>query len=502
MKKHDTFKMTVPNDVLYLPIVQLCVREISKKFGFDDGDIYKIELGIEETFMNVIEHAFEENEDSTFDIICERIPKGIDIIVKEQGMPFDPNRLPHYTLATDIDTASASGLGIYLTKEAFNEVSFRNLGPKGKETHLVKYLKSANIAGYFTDSEQEDEKEIPETSPLITGKIDYDIRCMKPEEAIEVSKCAYKTHGYTIYDDSMYYPEQLVELNETGMMASAIAVTKDNVFMGHAALVYPYPGARIAELNFLFVNPEYRGQCCIDRLTTFLMETAEERGLSGLYFFAVTNHIYSQRPMVKFGFVNCGVMLATNPATILFKGVDGDASQRISCTTGFKYIKKPEVLVLYSPRHHLNMIEKIYGWMGVGHDYKSPDFSGLVFKEEHSEIETIVHTLEDSAVIMVVSYGSNIAKEIKTIVRDLCIKQIACIMLVLSLEDPLTYFLTLEFEKTGFFFSGILPQTMIGDALILQYLNNVAFDYEKLKIYTDYSKDILAYIKSCDPNRG
>jgi serine/threonine-protein kinase RsbW len=84
----------------------------------------------------------------------------------------------------------------------------------------------------------------------------------------------------------------------------------------------------------------------------------------------------------------------------------------------------------------------------------------------------------------------------------MCIKQIACITLVLSLEDPLTYFLTSEFEKTGFFFSGIIPQTMIGDALILQYLNNVAIDYGKVKVYTDYSKDILAYIKSCDPNRG
>ena len=114
MKKHDTFKMTVPNDVSYLPIVQLCVREVSKKFGFDDSDIYKIELGLEETFMNVIEHAFEKGEENAFDIICKRIPRGIDIIVKEQGIPFDPNRLPHYTLATDIDTASASGLGIYL----------------------------------------------------------------------------------------------------------------------------------------------------------------------------------------------------------------------------------------------------------------------------------------------------------------------------------------------------------------------------------------------------
>jgi len=325
---------------------------------------------------------------------------------------------------------------------------------------------------------------------------------MRPEEAIEVSKGAYRTHGYTIYDDSIYYPEQIVELNETGMMVSAVAVTKDNVFMGHCALVYPYPDARIAEMNFLFVNPEYRGQDCIDKFTIFMVTTAREQGLSGLYFFAVTNHIYSQRPNVKYGYVNCGVILAVSPATIVFKGVEGDTSQRISCTTGFLYLKKPETLTLYPPRHHLKMIEEIYGWMGAGNDYKSPDFPEPVFKEEHSIIETIAHEKEGNTTVLISSYGSNILKEIKALTRDMCIKQIACITLVLSLEDPLTYFLTSEFEKTGFFFSGIMPQTMIGDALILQYLNNVAIDYGKVKVYTDYSKDILAYIKSCDPNRG
>jgi len=285
MKKYDTFKITVPNDASYLPIVQLCIREVSKKFGFDESDILKIELGFEEIFMNVIEHTFEKDEENVFDIICKQNPRGIEIIVKEQGMPFDPNRAPHYVPAADIDTASVSGLDIYLTQKVFDKVSFHNLGPRGKETHLIKYLTNANIEQYLIDSEVTDEKASHETLPVITGKIDYEVRCMKPEEAIEVSRCAYRTHRYTIYDDSIYYPEQIVELNRTGMMISAVAVTKENTIMGHGALVYPYPGAKIAEFNFLFVNPEYRGKGCTDRFTSFLIASAKERGLAGVYFF-------------------------------------------------------------------------------------------------------------------------------------------------------------------------------------------------------------------------
>ncbi|HOE16472.1 MAG TPA: GNAT family N-acetyltransferase [Syntrophorhabdaceae bacterium] len=502
MKKYGTFKITVPNDASYLTIVQLCAREVAKKFGFDEDNIKKIELGLEETFMNVIEHAFETNEENVFDIIYKQNPRGIEVIVKEQGMPFDPNRIPRYMPAKDIDTASVSGLGIYLTQKVFDKVSFHNLGPQGKETHLMKYLKSAHVTGHLTDSEMIDEKETLETLPVTTGKIDYDIRRMKPEEAIEVSRCAYKTHRYTIYDDSIYYPEQIVELNRTGMMISAVAVTKENAFMGHGALVCPYPGAKIAELSFLFVNPEYRGQGCVDKFTSFLIAIAKEQGLSGLYFFAVTNHVYSQKPMVKYGFVNCGVMLAVSRATMVFKGVDGDTSQRISNTIGFLYLKKSEILTLYPPRHHRKMIEKIYGCMKTKHNYRSPDFPEPVFKEKCSVTETIAYEKDGNAAILIYKYGPNILKETRVIVRDLCIKQIASITLVFSLEDPLTYFLTSDFERMGFFFSGILPHTIIGDALLLQYLNNVPFDYDKVQIHTDNGKDILAYIKTCDPNRG
>jgi serine/threonine-protein kinase RsbW len=76
---------------------------------------------------------------------------------------------------------------------------------------------------------------------------------------------------------------------------------------------------------------------------------------------------------------------------------------------------------------------------------------------------------------------------------------VAAIDLFLPLQDPLTYFLTEELEKLGFFFAGIEPETFIGEALILQYLNNIDLDYEKVQVYTDMARDILAHIKKHDP---
>jgi serine/threonine-protein kinase RsbW len=84
-------------------------------------------------------------------------------------------------------------------------------------------------------------------------------------------------------------------------------------------------------------------------------------------------------------------------------------------------------------------------------------------------------------------------------VRDLCLKHVAAIQLFLPLTDPLTYSLTEEFEAMEFFFSGILPMSCVGDSLILQYLNDVVIDYDKIVLYTDLAKEIRDYVKSHDP---
>ena len=61
--------------------------------------------------------------------------------------------------------------------------------------------------------------------------------------------------------------------------------------------------------------------------------------------------------------------------------------------------------------------------------------------------------------------------------------------------------MTAEFEKMGFFFAGILPLALVGDALILQYLNNVRIDYDKIVLYTEEARQIRDYVREMDPNR-
>lgn len=496
----DCIRLTVPGHLSYLAVCQSCAREFARKIGFAGRALSDIELSVEEAVSNVVRHAFDPQDAETFDLICSRIPLGLMISIKEKGMPFDPARLPEYDPAALGDDAPAAGLGLFLMKKAMDEVSFRNLGAGGKETRMVKYLAAKNIRQYFSADELRPHGDAATAQAERPRKIDYDVRLLRPEEAIEVSKCAYKSHGYTFFDDHIYYPERIVELNRTGEMVSAVGVTDGGVFMGHAALVYPTPAARIAEWTFGFVNPEFRGQGFLKRSYDFLVDLHKPRPLSGLYSYCVTNHDISQKTVAKFGIGDCGILLATSPATWQFKGMDSDTSQRMSVVLSFKYLAGPEPLTLYAPPQHRAMIERLYGHIGGRPRFAEPGPDQALPRPAASVIDTAVNMSEGCADIMLRSCGSQAARELRALVHELCLKQIATLNLFVSLEDPAAFSLAAEFEQLGFFFAGVLPCSEIGDALILQYLNNVPLDYGKLRLHTDMAREILAYIRARDPN--
>jgi len=497
-QKKDVLKLSIPGKLPYFPIARLFVQETAGMFGFEGDDLYKIVLAMEEAVTNVMKHAFEDDEHDTIDILCERVPLGMKIIIREKGIPFDPEQLPEYTPAVDLESISTSGMGIFLMRESMDEVSFHNLGMDGKETHLVKYLPVKNIEEYLTGEEMKQEKVAP--AEPIKGKIDYDVRRMNHSEAIEISRCAYKSHGYTFFDDHIYYPDRLIELNKSEQMISAVAITRENVFMGHAALMYPSPKDRIAELTFIFVNREYRGQGCMVKLSDFLFNCPKIYTLDGIYVYSVTNHEFTQRGVRGFGIHDCGLLLASSPETWVFKGIAGENPQRISVALSFKYLSKPEPLKLYPPPHHLDMIRILYDHIAArDHCFSTPENPETAFSNETAVIGTELMTTENCAEIHVFRYGANILRETKKIVRDLCLKHVAAIQLFLPLQDPMTYLLTEEFESMGFFFSGILPMSRVGDSLILQYLNNVVIDYDKIVLHTALAKEIREYIRSRDP---
>jgi serine/threonine-protein kinase RsbW len=500
MAQNDILKLAVPNKMSYLAVIQQFVHECAHQFGFHASEIARIELAVEEAVINVIQHAFEPGEHSSFDVICEQVPFGIEVRIKDKGIPFDPTQVASYDPTTLSEESPAKGLGTFLMKESVDKVTYVNLGMEGKEIRLLKHIPQKNIQEYFPAADLEVEA-APPPPQIIQEKIPYDVRRMRPEEAIQVSRCAYKSHGYTFFASDIYYPERIVELNHTEELISVVAATKDNVFMGHAALHYPRVGARIAEFTYVFVNIEYRGQGCMTRLAGTLFGMEKKYPLAGLYVNSVTNHLFTQKVIVKYGINDCGIYLAASPGSWVFKGISEESKQRLSVVLSFKYLEPAPQLVLFPPEAHRAIVEKIYRNIGAENNvYQTPTAAGASVTQAQTVLRTEVFVSENCAEIWIDQYGQDFEHQARATLMDLRVKQVGAIYIYLSLEKPQTYALAAELEKLGFFFCGVLPRTDIGDTLILQYLNNVALDYSQIQVLTDMGKELMAYIRQRDPN--
>ena len=93
------------------------------------------------------------------------------------------------------------------------------------------------------------------------------------------------------------------------------------------------------------------------------------------------------------------------------------------------------------------------------------------------------------------------SQEVKARLKEFCLKHIEVIQIYCNLGDPLSYYMIPEFERLGYFFVGIKPASTLGDALILHYFNNVAMDYDRIKLASPIGEELRSYVRKHDPNQ-
>ncbi|HEY3276079.1 MAG TPA: GNAT family N-acetyltransferase [Syntrophorhabdaceae bacterium] len=492
--------LAVPNDLGYLPAIQAYAGEIAKKLGFSPSDTAKIILALEEAVVNVVEHAFEAGEKESYEVIFEPVTAGVRIIIKDKGMPFDPSMVPEYATPVDVDQVP-TGLGSHLMKTSVDEFEFHNLGREGKEIHLIKFLPFKSVvdlheASQLTRYEPEKEK--------VEEKKAYELRSMLLSESLEVSRLFYRAYGYSYGIESIYYPDRFTRLHEDGTIASVVTVA-DGEVVGHVALVKEHRESIIAEAAMAVVRPDFRGQGCQNGMLSALVDKAHEIGLAAIFSKAVTNHPYAQKAGQKAGFKRCALVLGLIPADRSFKGIHAALSQRETVIYGFMPLKNPQGITIYPPPQHAEFIEYLYHNLGLDRTMgtsPAPEAVNAGAGDGTSKITTTVVSTYNRAIITIERYGEHIADEVKVILKDLCLKKIDQITFYLPLENPATPSMCGEFEKLGFFFGGVLPFYDLGDALILQYLNNVSIDYSRIQVASEAAEKIVAYIKARDPNQN
>ena len=474
-------RVTVTIDAGLLPVVVDFVRRVAHRLGLRDRAAERLDRAVETVCRNVIEHAFEASEEGRYDVEVLRRPGLVVIAVEDRGLPFD------YAPLRD---AGDTALPEMLHHSFADEVRFINLGRGGNRVELIKHLPHGDVREELPEAEHHRVMD----APAAPEDARFEIRMMRPEESAELSRCVYRSYGYSYDWDYVYYPDRIRELQEGGLMRSCVAVTPEGEFVGHLAAKVERPDSPVAEAGQAVVDPRFRGHRLFERMKTFLAQRANEWGMYGLYSEATAVHPYSQRGNLKLGARETGFLLGYIPASVSYKEIGEDREGRRGSVALF-YMRtrdEPERAV-YPPEEYREAVRRVVEHNELRRTVEnSPDAEAA----PSSRMNVNVRRDHNLAFLQVEEPGADLRELVQARLRELRLHGVDCAYVDLPLSHPATSRAGAGLEDLGFFFGGIIPEVgpTGGDVLRLQYLNEVEIKVEDVHTASNFGEELVELI--------
>ena len=487
--------ISIPNDIKLINIVMVGAISYAQSLGFGEKECNHIELTLEEVLSNVIKYNYMPGQSENIDIYVETTTLGIGIRIKSKGVPLDIDAIKTFEKVKpeDILNHDAHGLGSLLIKSFADEVVYTNKGKEGEEVWIEKYLPYSRI---------NHEENIPPVSLAKVEeatKVDFYIRRIKPEESPVISRLAYYAYNLSYIYEHIYYPERVKQLNYTNELMSYVAVNKANEeIVGHCAFMQD-KFSDLSEMAVAFVNPAYRGSGCLKELSKFQITDIENLGYTGVCVNAVTAHIYSQKAAFGLGLKESALYISRLTA-MKMNNINEDNIARDSLLYMCRYFNISRCEKVFVPYHHHEMIAKIFSNIGIEVQlYETATAGSNNITDKMSVIETTGDAYS-CVHIFVKQFGNDILRNVNKSLKTSCINRVETIYIYLPLDCPETSFLCNDFETMGFFFGGLQPGKEGKTWLLLQYLNNQKYEYDKLHFCSAFGEELMQYIKKYDPN--
>ncbi|MBN8726528.1 MAG: GNAT family N-acetyltransferase [Xanthomonadales bacterium] len=479
-------RLTLGNEAHSAALACALARAFAAQLGFGEAELGAIELGLEEAVSNVVRHAFPADERHDFELLLQATPLGLEILIRDQGLPFDPTRVPDYDPAAAPDTQMRAGLGMHLMRQAFDAVEYRNLGRGGKETRLLRHRDLVPIG----------ERRLPAAAEPPAEEVS-EIRLLRPDDALEVARLIHEAYGYSYPYEHIYFPERIAALNAAGELCSALALTPSGRIAGHAALVIDAVAPERAELAIVVTRMHYRGQGVARRIGEFLVECARERGLRMLFTHAVTAHPYTQQFMHQLGFRDTALLPGHAPASLRFRKIADALGQRESCMYAVRYLDQScrGERVATLPAAHREPIRSIYAGLGIPLREVEPAAPPAL--PPRADINVAVHGGLELAQLRLERWGADALEVLRARLAAFRRERMAVVELGLPLCDALTAERCAEVEALGFVFSGVIPgATPEEDRLAFDFVADPGFDYDAPRIWSELGQRLREHVRA------
>ena len=136
----EELSLTITNARDELALIAEEVEAVADREDWAFDLVFKVNLVLEEIVINVIEHGFDEGDESRrCDIDLNSDADAITIVVSDRGKPFDPlTEAPEADVDSAMGARAVGGLGVHLVETMMDEASYQRTDGMNRLT-LVKF---------------------------------------------------------------------------------------------------------------------------------------------------------------------------------------------------------------------------------------------------------------------------------------------------------------------------------------------------------------------------
>jgi serine/threonine-protein kinase RsbW len=131
------YSLEIESDPNQLITVEEFVNYFSRDIGLNEDQINGLMLAVTEATTNAIRHGNKGDQTKTVLINVTANQNILKVVVKDQGVGFDPKDVPDPTDSENL--LKDSGRGLYLMRVYMDDLQF-NITPDGTETILILHF--------------------------------------------------------------------------------------------------------------------------------------------------------------------------------------------------------------------------------------------------------------------------------------------------------------------------------------------------------------------------
>jgi serine/threonine-protein kinase RsbW len=136
--KRRTLKIHSKTDQLVA--VRNFVSQAAFASGFNDEEVSKIALAVDEACTNVIKHAYQFNPRKQITITVTYDNGVFEVSIVDHGKQFDPDTIKQPDMKEYLSSYRRGGLGVHLMKRLMDKVEYDIEPGKRNQVRLIKHI--------------------------------------------------------------------------------------------------------------------------------------------------------------------------------------------------------------------------------------------------------------------------------------------------------------------------------------------------------------------------